>query len=368
MFLNMANHLISFEDGGRALLAEVEDRWNALENILIFLAFLLHPQYRETAVCIINHLRDKKGNWSDDRNTLAVERLTHAAVFYYGKFCLSVSVGDEGKKKEIRSLKNHFRLWTKGTLAMVDECSAATEHYSHPVEWWDTLGSDEFPELSRLARFLLSAPVQSASVERVFKDLGRYQTKVRNRLSDESTLLATILKDDINKRGYEYDNIKSAAASKNRLVSSEELARVHSNAESSSEEPSSDEDAELEEDTDSEDESDDESSVDEDEDARPKWMDALLDLDEEDDESDYDSMLIEVSSVEGEEGTGSDDAEDSYESVEPDKNLPPLESDNFPQENAAYFANKRYVRSDKVALGDMIFADLSLPSIFTAFE
>ena len=69
MFLNMANHLISFTNGAeKALLADIQSRWNGLENTLFFLAFILHPQYRQTAVSIVTHLRRTKGNWSINKN------------------------------------------------------------------------------------------------------------------------------------------------------------------------------------------------------------------------------------------------------------------------------------------------------------
>ena len=60
--------------------------------------------------------------------------------------------------------------------------------------------------------------------------------------------------------------------------------------------------------------------------------------------------------------------EDDYET--PAKELEPLPEDNdedYPQENAAYFRNKKYVRTDKFPLSELAFEGLELPSIATAF-
>ena len=64
-------------------MSNIEKRWEREENALFFLAFALHPSFRETAVAIVAESQRKHGNWESKRNPLSVARLTHAALFYY---------------------------------------------------------------------------------------------------------------------------------------------------------------------------------------------------------------------------------------------------------------------------------------------
>ena len=61
--------------------------------------------------------------------------------------------------------------------------------------------------------------------------------------------------------------------------------------------------------------------------------------------------------------------EDGYEkqptTLEP---LPQENDSNYPQDNKAYFSQKRYVRLDKYELNDFIFDDAPMPTIRDLFK
>jgi hypothetical protein len=55
----------------------------------------------------------------------------------------------------------------------LEEASADPTSYSgNPLAWWREVGSKRFPRLSYLASDLLSIPLSTASVERIFSLLG----------------------------------------------------------------------------------------------------------------------------------------------------------------------------------------------------
>ena len=70
------------------------------------------------------------------------------------------------------------------------------EKKENVVEWWEENAVD-LPEISNLEKFLLNCLIQSALCERLFKDFGRYHTKVRNKLHASTTLKSTHILHDI---------------------------------------------------------------------------------------------------------------------------------------------------------------------------
>jgi hypothetical protein len=80
---------------------EMEARWAREECHLFFLAFAMHPAFRDTAVGILNESAKKHGNWTDNKNPLTCSRLKDAAVFYYRKFDLFLAKGMSEQKKSI---------------------------------------------------------------------------------------------------------------------------------------------------------------------------------------------------------------------------------------------------------------------------
>ena len=65
------------------------------------------------------------------------------------------------------------------------------EKKENVVEWWEE-NAVELPEILNLAKFLLDCPIQSASCERLFKDFGRYHTKVRNKIFEKPLTWGTL--------------------------------------------------------------------------------------------------------------------------------------------------------------------------------
>lgn len=185
-----------------------------------------------------------------------------------------------------------------------------------------------------------------------------------------SSMCAALLKDDIRKRYPSDFKPNSGTAPRNRLIPStpilaigKEMEKTATNSTSESEEDESDnvstecEEEEKGIETDEEEEEDDGDDEDE---GCITWKSALEKL-ADDDDDDYMSDA-EWDSHGGADAAGFDDNEDRFEIAE--RPLGQL-TDDFPQENAAYFAKKRYVRTDKLALEEMIFGDLSLPPIFS---
>ena len=98
----------------------------------------------------------------------------------------------------------------------------------------------EHPPFIRLAVFLLSCPVQSASCERLLKDFAFFHTKARNRLSDPIRKRLTMIKHDII-RNYgtgDVQNNQKQKVSKNRMVVSREYNRLDDIVEDDNEEDS----------------------------------------------------------------------------------------------------------------------------------
>ena len=98
-----------------------------------------------------------------------------AARFYWQKFVLTEkaracewTIGD-GKTTSttLDKLSTNLKKWLKKEkMVGLDKWDRKTE--SSPLEYW-RLQQDEYPVLSFFAVFLLGAPVQAATAERVFK-------------------------------------------------------------------------------------------------------------------------------------------------------------------------------------------------------
>ena len=92
----------------------------------------------------------------------------------------------------------------------------------------------------RLAIFLLSCPVQSASCDRLFKYFAFFRTKARNRLSDPIRKRLTMIKHNIIRK-YGTDDVQNnrkQKGSKNRMVVSREYNRLDDIVEDDNEEKS----------------------------------------------------------------------------------------------------------------------------------
>ena len=157
------------------VLEHLEKRWDDLEHPLIILSCALHPVCGELFYKMAGILAAKT-------------RMDHLVLaqyvsFYSRKFC-SVSFVWADVVAEWQEWIQLFNSPLKKEFAnkMCDKGWA----------FWDIM-STTFPILGKLAKFLLSCKVQSASCERLFSKFGLIKTKLRSRLKDEAlSKMATI--------------------------------------------------------------------------------------------------------------------------------------------------------------------------------
>jgi hypothetical protein len=184
-YLNLYRHVTAFGDNQvmAPLKKSLEKRWNKEEHPIFFLAFALHPAFRNIAVAFLEASHTQNGTWTSKKNPLSVARLKAAAVFYCDKFKLWTP----GKRdEERRNLKKDLGRWLKvdGEFGQVELPGGKFKGTDNAVDFW-LEHTVEHPGLANLAVHFLCCPVQSASCERLFKDYALFRTKARNRLLKE---------------------------------------------------------------------------------------------------------------------------------------------------------------------------------------
>jgi hypothetical protein len=366
LHLNKFSSLTTYED---AIVKDLQSRWSLEEQHVFFLSFILHPKYWTYAASMINGSEEKNGNWTYGKNIFSANRLVTAAKLYFGKHqlhidCMKNSVSGFEKKNFLKSslsrLHNDLTIWIDWHCF---DSGLTHEDYQggHPVEFW-AKRAREHNELSHLARFLLSAVVQSASCERIFKSWMLFQTKFRNPLLPHKTQGMNRVRRELSRKRREESGRMLTARqtakprkSKNRFVNPEErktvlekrLTTVNTLGVDQDDEEG---DADVEE-FDDEDEDDNSNDDIEKYDLLCEWKQTLAHI-QEDEEDEDEGQLFE------------DDSEEHGSSVpvyecfeETDEDLEPLPEDNnpnYPQENKIYFASKKgmknYVRNDKMSL------------------
>ena len=116
-------------------------------------------------------------------------------------------------------MKTRLQKWMKGkSLEVMDDTDEVAKNVD-PVDFFLPDMIEHRPFI-RIAIFLLSCPVQSASCERLFKDFFFFHTKARNRLSDPIRKRLTMIKHDIIRK-YRTDDVQNnqkQKVSKNRMV------------------------------------------------------------------------------------------------------------------------------------------------------
>ena len=206
------------------LLLGIEKRCKREENALFFLAFALHPSFHKSSVDILSESLKKNGNWNKARNYLCVARIAHAAVFYYETKELHPSGSTETEcNEEQQRLDKQLRRWLEGTSNLAVSIYKG-ERKEYMVEWWEE-NSDELPEISNLAKFILDYPIQGARCEQFFKDFARFHTKVRNRLHTSTTLQSTQILHGIRRKYPEQNKPGSGTFTRNRMVGVDEYVR-----------------------------------------------------------------------------------------------------------------------------------------------
>ena len=393
ILIHLCDHIVTYcgeSDLSTAMLADIEKRWATEENALFFLAFSLHPSFHQVAVELLSRSEKQNGNWRKFRNKLSVARLSHAAGFYYEKFELFVSEDEIGKASELAELAKQVRLWLRGNK--LDTSLFKGESQESVVQWWK-MHEVETPQIVRLAMFILDCPVQSADCERLFKDWAVRKTKQRNRLKTEKMFLESKIMHDMTCR---YKQAQATTTSKNRFVKPDQYpvrfgaytgvaASNDQGEEDSGRAKQADNEVhhggrdrdEDHEGSDDEDNNDDNSNAevavfDDGDDIMETWLECLRECVEDDDD------VYEHEDC-GEDGTPtngdhSDDEEDDMIETPCEtrpvvlKPLPEDNDPNWPQENAAYFAGKKYTRTDKYLLSEMVALGCPLPTIASIYS
>ena len=98
------------------------------------------------------------------------------------------------------------------------------EAFPEPHAWFDMHEGIIGSYVANLAKFLIDAPAQGASCERLFKDFARFLTKTRNRLTQENLVKSTMIKHDLMEKYPEQHDKKNSPlhSKKNRFVSPDE--------------------------------------------------------------------------------------------------------------------------------------------------
>lgn len=397
------------EEHSASLTIDIEKRWKDVEQPLFVLCFLLHPGFYDTASKILLLSEKSRGTWNDEKNRLTPSRLTDAAVFYYQKHELWLCSRDCDRAKELQQFRLHIYLWLKRLRPMDQLFKYTPGDYPQPTVWWEVNAEMVGIGVANFAKFLLGCPVQSATCERLFKDFAQYLTKTRNRLSRDKLVQSTMIKYDMREKypdDYDGSNGTVLHSQKNRHVNPEEHIRTEKE-----DGLLLDEAQEGEEGGSGSLGDDDESgsfAVDDDvelpaghsfdiplqyDTPQLRALLAAIQLvtppDSDGYEVDDDSMLVDPGDLDPLPVAGDGDVND-FEAMaqryaerevlalqqqeEHEKRrdgleeLPDVNDANYPQENAAYFRNKRYVRVDKYELKDFIWDDVAIPPVMATFH
>ena len=207
MLLNLYLHVLDFvgsEDQIGHLTLDLGERWAQCEQPLYVLAFALHPAYKEYAVHVIAFNEYSRGSWPANRiAVLSSMRLAWAAGFYWEKHELSAYSGksDPTSVRKLRIERNNLvvavhRYLTNHPLRIKFTLPYDPEMFPSIVDWYlENRACGE--AFCRFAAWILGAPVQSASCERLFKDFALFNTKSRNRLSQAKMEKSTLIKHDM---------------------------------------------------------------------------------------------------------------------------------------------------------------------------
>lgn len=148
---------------------------------------------------------EKYGTSRSGTNYISRGHLVTAAKYYFRKH---ISNHDERAKK----LTKEFIAWLDDPrfFEVLEDVDLRWDRFWRMME-------DEAQELPTFAMFLLSICPQSATCERLFKELALQHTKSRNHMRNETALMLSNVKQDVLRANESSDKKK-----KNRIVSAEE--------------------------------------------------------------------------------------------------------------------------------------------------
>jgi hypothetical protein len=200
-YLNLYRHITQFSDNATMdpLKERLENRWQKEEHHLFFLAFALHPAFRNIAVKFLSASTNAYCTFTINKNVLTVARFKKAAVFYMEKFNLWTTA--DNHKTESRQLGKNLAAWLMedGEFNQVELPPGKFKGTDDAAGYW-LQHTVEHPGIANLAVHLLCCPVQSAACERLFKDYPLFHTKLRNQLKTEKYHKMTQIKHGLQRR------------------------------------------------------------------------------------------------------------------------------------------------------------------------
>lgn len=163
--LNMFGLLYqSFEKSHHAneLQRLIEKRWNQQEQPLFLIAFMFHPKYANIFRGMVRF-----------ESKLDLGKVLQYCVLYYKKYIGNLAEGETNKFSE------EVNDWYRDAVPEAQFLKSLS-----PIHFWIAL-KRSCPYSSRLAIFVLSIVVQTATCERLFSTFGNFATKKRNKLHSE---------------------------------------------------------------------------------------------------------------------------------------------------------------------------------------
>ena len=197
----------------KRIIQRLETRWNDYEQPLFLLSYFLQPNFHDVSIKVFDDL-DKREVLEGGHSIM----LSFASV-YYRKFIPEAF--DE------TSLLNEFDLLLSGTFDKYFKRYSSNEK---PLICWRMLPVSRLPLFKKLATFLLSLTINSASCERLFSQYALVKTKRRNRLSPD------LMKNLVLRKSYLEHELWSKKPQGNRVLSQEEYSKVEAREQQSQEE------------------------------------------------------------------------------------------------------------------------------------
>lgn len=178
-------------------LDKAQQYYRKIDDSAAYLAVVvLHPKYNWQYV---------EAQWENRKSWITAGRKAVKSLWLsdYKQQPISEALSPE-KQKPLRDLNIMEAYRMKGlsksskrrrSVAAQDEydryCGQnQVEDCDTPIEWWRTIGCQQYPHLAQMAIDLLSIPAMSDEPERILSRLGQMVTKRRNHL-DQSTIQAT---------------------------------------------------------------------------------------------------------------------------------------------------------------------------------
>ena len=212
------------------LSCDISKRWNAQEQPLYVLAYLLHPQFMDTAMNMLVRME----NSAEFSHVFSKRVWARVSSAYFEKWFPN---HEQLSASELPIEFSMYNYLTNESFRMSTFPKGATNsasQWSYHTAWDFAVGDPRYRQLAIFSLKLLGTEPQSASQERVFKEYARQKSASRNKMSTTTmTMLATVRLNHDSKiqNGY---NV-AVESSRNRIVSSQErprLARGHASIDS----------------------------------------------------------------------------------------------------------------------------------------